>query len=115
MENKDLCKKLEDANIEMFVDRIQAEQRAVAGYLAGPILRERSAELIADLLLKSPIFTVNKIQQLEIFEDVITIRQGTSKRTVKKTRAMHIRVRDDDKAMVRTCLSSAYPSKVRGD
>ena len=115
MDNKELGKKLEDSNIEMFVDRIQAEQRAIAGYLAGPIIRERSAELISDLLIKSPIFKANKIEQLEIFEDIITIRQGTSKRTVKRTRAMHIRVSDDDKAIARTCLASAYPSKVRGD
>ena len=115
MENKELARKMEDLNIEIFVDRIQGEVRAVAGYLAGPIIRERSAELIADILQSSPVFKANKISQLEIYEDVITIRQGSNKRQIKRTRAMHVRVRDEEKAVARTCLASSFPSKARGD
>ena len=88
----------EDLNIEIFVDRIQGELRAVAGYLAGPIIRERSAELIADILQSSPVFKANKISQLEIYEDLITIRQGPYKRQIKRTRAMHVQVRDEENA-----------------
>lgn len=115
MENKELIKKMDDLNIELFVDRIQSEKRTVAGYLAGPVIRERSAELIADILIKSPVFVANNVSQLDIFEEVIIIRQGPSKKFVKRTRAMHIWVSDEDKALARTCLASAYPSKVRGD
>ena len=113
--NKEVVKRLEDMNVELFVDRVQGEKRAVAGYLAGPIIKETSAEMIADILANSPIFKANKVEEIEIFEDAIMIKKGASKKFVRRTRAMHIMVKDEQKALARSCLQVAYPSKVRGD
>ena len=102
--NKEVVKRLEDMNVELFVDRVQGERRAVAGYLAGPIINETSAEMIADILVNSKIFKANKVEELEIFEDAIMIKKGSSKKFVKRTRAMHIMVKDEQKAIARSCL-----------
>ena len=115
MDNKEVNKKLEEMETELVEDRIQVEKRAVAGYLAGPLIRERSADIIADILIKKPVFIANKITQMEIYVETINIQQGTSRKIVKRTKAMHIKVPNDMKALARSCLASAYPSKVRGD
>ena len=80
MDNKNACKKLEDMEYEVFVDRIQSERRCIAGYLAGPLLLEITADELADTLIKSKIFLVNKIDQIEIVEKEINIFQGNSKK-----------------------------------
>ena len=56
LDNKELNRRLEEMDVEVSVDRVQAETRAVAGYLAGPIIKERTAEIIADILISKIIF-----------------------------------------------------------
>ena len=115
--NKEVGKKLADFEVEVFVDRIQSEKRAIAGYLAGPIISDRTAELISDLLTENITFKNNKITQIEIYEDTITINHGNNKtkKVVKRSKAMHILVRDEDKALARSCFSTLFPSRPRGD
>ena len=108
-------KTLEEKKVKLFVDRIQGEQRAVAGYLAGPIIREKSTELIADMLIKLPIFIANNVKQLEIFEDSIRTNRGSPKKFTKRTKAMHIFANDNQKDLVRKCLASIYPSSIGED
>ena len=85
--------------------------------MAGPIINERTAEIIADILIENKIFKANKITQIEIYEETITINQGNSKtkKATKRSKAMHIMVPDDAKAITRSCLSKLFPSKPRGD
>ena len=114
---KEVDKKLSDLEAEVYVDRVQTEKRTIAGYLAGPIINERTAEIIADILIENRIFTANKITQLEIYEETITINQGNNKtrKATKRSKAMHIMVPDDAKAITRSCLAKLFPSKPRGD
>ena len=72
---------------------------------------------MADILIDNKIFKANKIAQLEIYEEVITINQGNSKtkKASKRSKAMHIMVPDDTKAIARSCLAKLFPSKPRGD
>ena len=69
--------------------------------MAGPIINERTAEIIADILIENKIFKANKITQVEIYEETITINQGNSKtkKATKRSKAMHIMVPDDAKAI----------------
>ena len=99
------------------MDRVQAEKRAIAEYLSGPIINERTADIIANILIDNKIFKANKIAQLEIYEEVITINQGNSKtkKASKRSKAMPIMVPDDTKAIARSCLAKLFPSKPRGD
>ena len=62
--NKEVEKKLADFEAEVFVDRIQSEKRAITGYLAGPIINDRTAEIISDLLKENITFKNNKISQI---------------------------------------------------
>ena len=102
---------------EVYVDRIHTGKRAIAGYLAGPIINERPAEIIADILIGNKIFKANKITQIEIYEETITINQVNSKtkKATKRSKVMHIMVPDDSKAITRSCLSKLLRSKPRGD
>ena len=108
-------RKMEDMECEIIVDRIQSEKRCIAGYLAGPLLLESTADELADLLLKSRVYFVNGIKQLEIVEKEINIFQGNSKEKVKRTKAMHDFVVDSVKAQARAYLAKTFPSKVKGD
>ena len=110
-------KKLADFEAEVFVDRIQSEKRAIAGYLAGPIINDRTAEIISDLLIENITFKNNKISQVEIYEETVTINHGNtkSKKMAKRSKAMHIMVRDEGKALARSCFSTLFPRKSRRD
>ena len=115
--NKEVEKKLADFEAEVFVNRIQSEKRAIAGYLAGPIINDRTAEIISDLLKENITFKNNKISQIEIYEETITINHGNNKakKVAKRSKAMHIMVRDEDKALARSCFATLFPSRPRGD
>ena len=115
IDNKSLIKKVEEMECEIIVDRIQSERRCVAGYLAGPLITESTADELADSLLNSKIYSINGIKQLEITEKEINIFQGNSKKKVKRTKAMHVFVPDSVKAKSRACLAKTFPSKVKGD
>ena len=54
---------------------LQTGDRAIAGNLAGPLLNERTSEIIADILIENKIFKAKKITQIEIYEEVITIKK----------------------------------------
>ena len=73
------------------------------------------ADELADSLLRSRIYSINGIKQLEIVEKEINIFQGNSKKKVKRTKAMHVFVADPIKAQTRACLAKTFPSKVKGD
>ena len=117
IDNEDLNKKLADTDILLLVDRVQSEDVAIAGYLAGPIISEFTAFNLAEQVKSSRIFEVNKLSQVDIFEDFIALNQSNSKqkRQRKKIKAMHIRVPDKVKAQSRAALSSLFPCTVRGD
>ena len=113
--NLSVQRKAEDLEAELTFDRIQSSRKAVAGYLAGPILLEQTCDNLAELILKLPIFIANKISELEIAEEVISIYSTVKKfsRLTKKTRAMHVCVPHANKAIARACLASVFPSKTR--
>lgn len=115
IENKHLGKRVEEMECEIMVDRIQSEKRFVAGYLAGPLITESTADELADSLLSLIIYPINGITQLEIVEKEINIFQGNSKKRVKRTKAMHVIVDNAVKAKARACLAKTFPSKVKGD
>ena len=116
--NLHLRRKIEYHNVELFLDRVQDKRRATAGYLAGPIISDISANTLADMLVQSPIFTINRIDQVEIFEYTIATVpvRGARLSEIKKSRrikATHVCAQDLMKARARSCLSSTFPSKVK--
>jgi hypothetical protein len=115
LENTSLLRKLDTLEVSLQKEKIQSSRRAIAGYLAGPLITGDTAEDLANILQLKAIFHLNGVTEVEIREDFITTQRGKAKKGVRRVRAMHVTVAEAVKAQARSCLGRQYPSIPRPD
>jgi hypothetical protein len=89
LDNQSLIRKLDLLEVVLTKEKIQSSKRAVAGYLAGPLMTGDSADDLANILQVKSIFALNKVNKVEIREDFISTQRGKAKKGVRKVRGMH--------------------------
>ena len=79
IDNADLNRRMEECDIQLLMNRVESENLAIAGYLAGPMISEVTAYNLAEQISNSVVFQANHLSRVGIFEDFIALNQSSSK------------------------------------